>query len=175
MPNQNKIGKNTTSKFQSSFSKRLIQASGWILWIFALLLMLALISYNPYDPSFNTSSNQPPSNLLGYIGSHLSDILIQWVGIASFFPVLVFIAWGWRIIRFQYLKGIIIRFIAMIIAIPVMAALIVATILLFSGNKVPTLVIPPGLGGSIGYVIARTSLIAAQDTLGIMGKILSGF
>lgn len=172
MPNQNKIGKNTTSKFQSSFSKRLIQASGWILWIFALLLMLALISYNPYDPSFNTSSNQPPSNLLGYIGSHLSDILIQWVGIASFFPVLVFIAWGWRIIRFQYLKGIIIRFIAMIIAIPVMAALIVATILLFSGNKVPTLVIPPGLGGSIGYVIARTSLIAAQDTLGIMGKIL---
>ena len=54
VPNQNKIGKNTTSKFQSSFSKRLIQASGWILWIFALLLMLALISSNPYDPSFNS-------------------------------------------------------------------------------------------------------------------------
>lgn len=172
MPNQNRIGKNASSKFQSSFSKRLIQLSGWILWIFSLLLMLALTSYNPSDPSFNTSSNQPPSNLLGYIGSHISDLLIQWVGIASFFPVLVFIAWGWRIIRFQYLKGIIIRFIAMMIAVPVIAALIVTTIILFSGNTIPVFINPPGPGGSIGFVLAKTALIAAQDTLGVMGKIL---
>ncbi len=172
MTNQNRIEKNTSTKFQSSFSKRLIQLSGWILWVFALLLMLSLISYNPSDPSFNTSSNQPPTNLLGYIGSHISDLLIQWVGIASFFPILVFIAWGWRIIRFQYLKGIIIRFIAMMIAIPVISALIVATIILFSGKTIPAFVTPPGLGGSIGFVIAKTSLIAAQDTLGFMGKIL---
>lgn len=161
-----------TSKFQSSFGKKLIQLSGWILWIFALLLMVALLSYNPSDPSFNTSSNQQPTNLLGYVGSHISDLLIQWVGIASFFPIIVFLAWGWRIIRYQHLKGIIIRLIAMFIAIPVLAALITAIPLFISGNYVPQWPSQSGLGGSIGFVIAKTSLIAAQDTLGIMGKIL---
>ncbi|MDI2091119.1 DNA translocase FtsK [Commensalibacter oyaizuii] len=161
-----------SSELQSALGKRITQCSGWILWVFALLLTLALISYNPSDPSFNTSSNQPPTNLLGYVGAHLSDALFQWVGIASFFPVVVFLAWGWRIIRHQHLRGFIIRIIAMICAIPVSAAVIAAIPLFIADNYVPQWPSQSGIGGSVGFVIAQTSFTAAHDALGLLGKIL---
>ncbi|CAI3941757.1 DNA segregation ATPase FtsK/SpoIIIE or related protein (FtsK) (PDB:2IUT) [Commensalibacter communis] len=172
MIGHNKTEKIISSELQSAFGKRVVQLSGWILWVFALLLIVALISYNPADPSFNTSSTQSPTNLLGYIGAHLSDMLIQWVGIASFFPVIVFMAWGWRIIKHQHLHGFILRIIAMLFALPVCAAVIAAIPLFVSNNYSPEWPSESGIGGSVGFVIAQTSFTAASDALGLSGKIL---
>lgn len=172
MIGHNKTEKIISSELQSAFGKRIVQLSGWILWVFALLLTLALISYNPSDPSFNTSSTQPPTNLLGYIGAHLSDMLIQWVGVASFFPVIVFMAWGWRIIRHQHLQGFILRIITTLFALPVCAAVIAAIPLFISNDFSPQWPSESGIGGSVGFVIAQTSFTAASDALGLSGKIL---
>lgn len=172
MIGHNKTEKIISSELQSAFGKRIMQLSGWILWVFALLLTLALISYNPSDPSFNTSSTQPPTNLLGYVGAYLSDVLIQWVGIASFFPVIVFIAWGWRIIRHQHLKGFILRIVTMLCAIPVSAAVIAAIPLFIAKDFSPEWPSESGVGGSVGFVIAQTSFTAAHDALGLSGQIL---
>lgn len=172
MVGHNKTEKIISSELQSAFGKRIVQLSGWILWVFALLLTLALISYNPSDPSFNTSSTQPPTNLLGYIGAHLSDMLIQWVGIASFFPVIVFMAWGWRIIKYQHLQGFILRIITTLFALPVSAAVIAAIPLFITSNFSPQWPSEAGVGGSVGFVIAQTSFTAASEALGLSGKIL---
>jgi S-DNA-T family DNA segregation ATPase FtsK/SpoIIIE len=57
-----------------------------------LIILISLISHNPWDRSFSTSSPQL-KNLLGSFGSSLSDLLLQAVGYASYiFPAVLIIA-----------------------------------------------------------------------------------
>src|SRR5688572_15687020 len=66
---------------------------------------LSLITYSPQDPSWNTAAGNNPSihNMLGVIGSHLADILIQTLGIGACFVALFPMAWGWRLLIGQSL------------------------------------------------------------------------
>jgi len=64
-----------------------------ILWLaLALFLGMALISYHPSDPSFNSVNSggtlKSVSNLCGYFGSFLSDLLYQLLGIAAWVLVM---------------------------------------------------------------------------------------
>ncbi len=67
-----------------------------ILYIFcALFLTLALWSYNPEDPSFNSiGQRQFALNYCGLFGSFLSDILLQMFGITAWGFVGVFVVMG---------------------------------------------------------------------------------
>jgi S-DNA-T family DNA segregation ATPase FtsK/SpoIIIE len=50
----------------------------------AVLLLLSLITYDPKDPSWNTSGpQQDPSNLIGVLGAYISDFFLQLFGLAS--------------------------------------------------------------------------------------------
>ena len=62
-----------------------------MLWLaIALFLSLALISYYPLDPSFNSLGTfQPAQNLCGYLGSFLSDLLYQLFGLSTWIFVLL--------------------------------------------------------------------------------------
>ncbi len=57
------------------------------------LLLLALASYTPTDPSFNTiggyTSGHPAHNWTGMIGAYSSDAILQMIGAAAFFLPLV--------------------------------------------------------------------------------------
>ena len=60
--------------------------------------MLSLISYRPNDPSLNTAAGDVrPLNLLGYVGSYLSDFLFQLFGLTAFVlpGLILLLAWGW--------------------------------------------------------------------------------
>ncbi len=61
-----------------------------ILWVVAgLFVGLSLYSYNPLDPSFNSSStSQEVTNYCGYFGSFLSDLMYQLFGLSSWVFVL---------------------------------------------------------------------------------------
>ena len=63
-----------------------------MLWLaLALFLSLALISYYPLDPSFNSlGSFQPAQNLCGYLGSFSADLLYQFFGLGGW--IFVFLA-----------------------------------------------------------------------------------
>ncbi len=64
--------------------RRDIVIIGW--FALAVFLGLALVSFNPTDPSFNsTGSAVHAQNLCGYIGSFLSDILFQAFGVNAWF------------------------------------------------------------------------------------------
>jgi S-DNA-T family DNA segregation ATPase FtsK/SpoIIIE len=59
----------------------------------AALLLLALASYTPTDPSFNTVgryvSGRPAHNWTGMVGAYLADAMLQLIGVAAFFLPLV--------------------------------------------------------------------------------------
>ena len=63
------------------------EISGIIFLAVAVYMVLTLVSYHPSDPSFNVS---PPGrvneihNLGGIMGSYLSDLLLQGLGLASY-------------------------------------------------------------------------------------------
>jgi S-DNA-T family DNA segregation ATPase FtsK/SpoIIIE len=82
-------------------SKRLNEVLGFVFLACGLLVLFSLISYQTYDPSWNTatSSGHTPQNLAGYVGSYLSDLLLQTFGLAALLiPAGVF-ALGWKWIR----------------------------------------------------------------------------
>jgi|CZKL01.1.fsa_nt_gi S-DNA-T family DNA segregation ATPase FtsK/SpoIIIE len=73
---------------------------GVVLALLSLLLILALATYHPSDPSLNTSTDPGVTaigNWIGPFGAFLSDLLLQSIGLTAFFLPLWMggIAWGW--------------------------------------------------------------------------------
>jgi S-DNA-T family DNA segregation ATPase FtsK/SpoIIIE len=73
----------------SSTSRRTLKREipGIILFAIAILTVLSLISYHPSDPSFNVTHAtrvKAIHNLGGIVGSYLSDLLLQSLGLASY-------------------------------------------------------------------------------------------
>ncbi len=68
--------------------RRLNEGVGLILVTVAVLVALSLISFNASDPSFNISRNADfadrPENLVGVVGSYVSDLVFQAFGFAGF-------------------------------------------------------------------------------------------
>jgi S-DNA-T family DNA segregation ATPase FtsK/SpoIIIE len=63
------------------------EIAGIILLAIAIFTVLSLISYHPSDPSFNvvrTGRVKVIHNLGGIVGSYLSDLLLQGLGLASY-------------------------------------------------------------------------------------------
>ena len=64
---------------------RLIEIFAIGLFLLAILLSLAVITYTPDDPNFIFSEGQKVKNLLGINGSIISDFFFQSVGLISYF------------------------------------------------------------------------------------------
>ena len=76
------------AKLSSAFRRSLrMEIAGIMFLAIAIFFMLSLISYHPSDPSFNlahTARTKAIQNLGGIVGSHLSDLLLQGLGLASY-------------------------------------------------------------------------------------------
>ncbi len=75
-------------------SRRLNELLGLMLLVGGCLLLLALASYRPTDPSFNTvggyATGGPAHNWTGIVGAYLADAMLQTIGVAGFFlPLLM--------------------------------------------------------------------------------------
>ncbi len=74
--------------FAPTNNRRLNELVGFLLCISALLLFLALASYSPLDPSFNSASvltgSRAARNLIGVVGAMVSDLVLQGFGIGAF-------------------------------------------------------------------------------------------
>ena len=73
---------------------------GMVLVLAALLVLLALATYHPSDPSWNTATGAAkPQNWIGLFGSYLGDLLLQSLGITAFFLPLWVGGLGWTWMR----------------------------------------------------------------------------
>ena len=74
-------------------NRRLNEILGMVVLVSAGLLLLALASYTPTDPSFNTVGQyvkgRPAHNWTGMVGAYLADAMLQMIGVAAFFLPLV--------------------------------------------------------------------------------------
>ncbi len=88
------------SKPISNEARRLYEFSGFLLGVLGLVLVLCLASYQPADPSFNTSTSAASvHNWIGPVGSYTADALLQAFGWTAYLiPLLLFIT-GYRFFR----------------------------------------------------------------------------
>jgi S-DNA-T family DNA segregation ATPase FtsK/SpoIIIE len=76
------------SIFVPTGNRRLNELIGFLLCVSALLLFLALASYSPLDPSFNSASvltgTHVARNWIGMVGAVISDLALQFFGMSAF-------------------------------------------------------------------------------------------
>jgi len=74
--------------FTPTANRRLNELIGFLVFVFVVLLVLALVSYSPLDPSLNTAANppagRPAHNWIGMVGALVSDLALQVFGVAVF-------------------------------------------------------------------------------------------
>ncbi|MDP9161661.1 MAG: DNA translocase FtsK [Acidobacteriota bacterium] len=89
--------------FAPTNNRRLNELVGFLLCVSALLLFLALVSYSPLDPSFNSASvltgTRAARNWIGVVGALVSDVLLQGFGVGAFLMPLFAAALGLRWFR----------------------------------------------------------------------------
>ena len=82
-------------------NRRLNELIGFLMCVSALLLFLALVSYSPLDPSWNSASvlsgPHAARNWIGVVGAFTADMMLQFFGIGAFllviFPAMLGVRW----------------------------------------------------------------------------------
>jgi len=146
--------------------RRLAELLGLLCGLGGLALLLALASYNPADPSWNTASTQPPTNLAGPFGAVLSDMLLQNFGWGATLPGLALLAWAWRLATHRGLGLVPARLAALLAALPAVAA---ALTLLPLPRDWPT---QAGGGGVVGSLLVGGVTGAGEAVLGPFGLVI---
>ena len=126
-------------------------------------VLVALISYNPADPSLSTASARETTNLAGPPGAILSDLMLQGFGWAAMLPSAVALGWAWRLATHRGLAPLAGRVAAVVAALPLLSA---AFHLVPAGA--PTLA---GPGGAVGDLLASAVLGTTGGLLGPIGNL----
>ncbi|MGC2415527.1 MAG: DNA translocase FtsK 4TM domain-containing protein, partial [Stellaceae bacterium] len=133
------------SEMLGGLGQHLLEGLGVALVVASLLLVLALLTYNPGDVSLDTAVDAPTRNFLGPEGALVADVLVQCVGLAAYLVPTVMFGWAFRLmlgrpIR-RPLRGI--------------GFLLLALVLGAASCSIlhPDLSLPAGAGGTVGWVL----------------------
>ena len=142
--------------------RRFEEAAGAAFVLLGLAGLLALVSWSGADPSWNNSTEAAPRNLMGFWGAHLSDVLLQALGLAALMLLIPPIVWGLRLFRHEGVGRPVLR-----VAAWLLGALLTAA---FFGN-LPILgiwALAPriGFGGIIGDKLVQMSLGLMAPVMG---------
>ncbi len=146
--------------------RRLAELGGLALGLGAVTLAVALVCYNPLDPSLNTATSRATTNLAGPVGAVVADFLLQGFGVAAGLPVVAALVWAWRIASHRGLGSFAARLASTLGALLVIAAVAAALPLPSQALYWPT---AAGPGGAIGDVLAHTALSWGRTVLGPLG------
>ncbi len=130
---------------------------GVALLLVAIAVGLSLFTYDSSDPSLNTASSVQDEvirNWLGTTGSYMADLLRQTFGLGSYFLVVIFSAWAWRVATQRGLTPVAMRIIFALLA------------LIFSSITLQGLV--SGMGGGFSFYGVSIGGFMGQFTLAIL-------
>ena len=142
---------------------RLNEALGLVFLFAGLFVTLALVSYHPQDPSWNSVAGSAHAhNLTGLAGSYTADLFLQGLGFGAFaIPLLLWmLAWKW--IRSEEIKGATIKLLgAVLLFVSVSTALSIGPVWRpWSGSF--------SAGGMLGLVVAAS----LRSSLNVTGAAL---
>ncbi|MDH3976001.1 MAG: DNA translocase FtsK 4TM domain-containing protein [Deltaproteobacteria bacterium] len=92
------------SKEKNSVNSHVEEISGLIIIALSLFYFMALVTYSPSDPSFNSyvSDSRGTDNLGGVVGAFISDISLQLFGLSSYIlPAITLLAGIFLLVRKQ--------------------------------------------------------------------------
>ncbi len=89
------------SSLLSGLYFRLVEFFGVCVFFVAMATFVALISYCPEDPSFNTAIDGFVSNLLSSPGSYYSDLMVQFFGKSSYLFSFLLMSFGYQLIEYH--------------------------------------------------------------------------
>ena len=75
--------------------RRCTELLGLIFLSLSGAMFLALISFNPVDPSINTANSFEAKNSLGDFGATFADLALQTIGLAIFIFAFTIAVFGW--------------------------------------------------------------------------------
>ncbi len=133
-----------------------------------LTILLALISYNPGDPSFDTVTAAHTTNLAGSIGARLADLTLQGFGLAGFIPPLILLAWSYRLGARGAIGHLKLRVVLGGLSMPLSAAALCMALDVIPGPPV-TWPVPAGIGGAAGMMLSSACAHASGSLLGQVG------
>jgi S-DNA-T family DNA segregation ATPase FtsK/SpoIIIE len=142
--------------------RRVCEIIGLSLVLNGLLILVALVSYVPSDPSLNSAAAAEPHNLLGIGGAYLADFLLQSIGLVGAAPSLVLTIWGLQTIRKRPPTLIWARFSLFLLTI-MMASISLSALPVPSDWPLVT-----SLGGVIGIILLDHSMVLLLDAASIL-------
>ncbi len=85
---------------------RLNEAVAVVFLLTGLFVFASLVTYHPFDPSWNTATGVTrAANLTGRVGAFVADFCLQILGLTAYgIPVLILLI-GWRWIRSSPIDG----------------------------------------------------------------------
>src|SRR5216684_131895 len=147
------------SEMFGGLGQRLFEGLGVALVLASLLVLLALLTYNPGDVSFNTAVDAPPRNFLGHNGALIADVLVQSFGLAAYLVPSIMFGWAFRLLLGhpvrRPVRGILLLLLALVLGAAACSILH------------PGLSLPAGAGGAVGWVLLGLAQRAGLGTLAL--------
>jgi DNA segregation ATPase FtsK/SpoIIIE, S-DNA-T family len=95
---------------------------GLVLALASLLLLLALATYHPTDPSLDTATDGAVRNWIGLFGAYLSDLLLQALGLSAFLLPLWAAEIGWNWMRSRSCSPVLLRWMGVLLTLTFLPA-----------------------------------------------------
>jgi DNA segregation ATPase FtsK/SpoIIIE, S-DNA-T family len=144
------------------------EAVGFLFGTVAFLMIVAIVSYNPADPSLNSNGGAHAriANILGAPGAWFADVAMQGVGFAAYIPPLLLLAWGWRLSLHKPVRHPFNRILFGL------AGLLLASAAL-AGTAAPDAdPLAPLPGGGVGILLSH--LLSTAEAQGLMPPVAAG-
>jgi S-DNA-T family DNA segregation ATPase FtsK/SpoIIIE len=155
------------SGFRRIVRRNLSAFLGLALLAFAAALAASLASWTVDDPSLSHATDHASRNVLGIPGAIVSDLIMQFFGLAGMVLLLPPVVWSWRLV-FAAPTGFGWRTLATWIGGTLIAALALATLPVTGTWPLPT-----GLGGVSGDLLLRIpAIIIAGEPAGLAAGLL---
>jgi len=140
--------------FVQAMNTAMLRGAGAALFVGSAAGVVALVSYNPDDPTLNNAASRDASNLLGGLGATAADLLYLTFGLAAFAALLPPAMWGARALFGRNVTNAVSRAIAW----PAGTVLLAAGLGLFPSP----FTLPAKTGGLIGLGLSRILAHAHQ-------------
>ncbi|UCH74943.1 MAG: DNA translocase FtsK [Rhodospirillales bacterium] len=139
--------------------RRLVEGVGLALIATAIVVIVAMLTYDSSDPSLNTAGGRGSvNNLLGYPGAVVADLALQTLGLTAGLGAIIVGAWGYLLFRRGGLRQVWARF-------AVLSLVLLTGAVTFEAMPEPeSWPLRAGLGGLVGRQILIWLTAAAGGT-----------